>query len=39
MPKSLGVVVVVAINPPLPGDGGTTRTSIQVHAVNQIELA
>ena len=31
-------VVVVAIAPPLPRDGGTARTEIQVHAVNLIEI-
>ena len=29
---------VVVITPPLPRDGGTARTVIQVHAVNLIEL-
>ena len=32
------IVVVVVITPPLPLDGGTARTSIQVHAVNLIEI-
>ena len=32
------VVVVVVITPPLPRDGGTARTAIQVHAVNLIEI-
>ena len=32
------VVVVVVITPPLPRDGGTTRTAIQVHAVNLIKI-
>ena len=32
------VVVVVVITPPLPRDGGTARTTIQIHAVNLIEL-
>ena len=32
------VVVVVVITPPLPWDGGTARTAIQVHAVNLIEI-
>ena len=32
------VVVVVVITPPLPRDGGTARTIIQIHAVNLIEL-
>ena len=32
------VVVVVVITPPLPWDGGTTRTAIQVHAVKLIEI-
>ena len=32
------VVVVVVITPPLPGDGGTARTAIQVHAVNLIDI-
>ena len=31
-------LVVVVITPPLPRDGGTARTAIQVHAVNLIEL-
>ena len=31
-------VVVVVVTPPLPRDGGTTRTAIQVNAVNLIEL-
>ena len=30
--------LVVVITPPLPGDGGTAQTAIQVHAVNLIEL-
>ena len=30
--------VVVVITPPLPRDGGTARTAIQVHAVNLIEI-
>ena len=29
---------VVVITPPLPRDGGTARTAIQVHAVNLIEI-
>ena len=33
-----GVVVVVLITPPLARDGGTTRTAIQVPAVNLIEI-
>ena len=32
------VVVVVVITPPLPRDGGTTRTAIQVHASTQLIL-
>ena len=36
-PLPLGVVVVV-ITPPLPRDRGTALTSIQVHAVNLIEI-
>ena len=32
------VVVVVVITPPLPWDGGTARTAIQVYAVNLIEI-
>ena len=32
------VVVVVVITPPLPRDGGTARTAIQVHAINLIEI-
>ena len=31
-------VVVLVITPPLPWDGGTARTAIQVHAVNIIEI-
>ena len=31
-------VVVVVITPPLPRDGGTARTAIQVQAVNLIEI-
>ena len=31
-------VVVVVITPPLPQDGGTARTAIQVHADNLIEI-
>ena len=31
-------VVAVVITPPLPRDGGTARTTIQVHAVNLIEI-
>ena len=34
----LVVVVVVVITPPLPRDGGTARTAIQVYAVNLIEI-
>ena len=30
-------VVVVVISPPLPRDGGTARTEIQVHSVNLVE--
>ena len=30
--------VVVVITPPLPRDGGTVRTAIQIHAVNLIEI-
>ena len=30
--------VVVVITPPLPWDGGTARTAIQVHTVNVIEI-
>ena len=29
---------IVVIIPPLPRDGGTARTTIQVHAVNPIEI-
>ena len=36
--KVLSVVVVVVITPPLPRDGGTARTVIQVHAINLIEI-
>ena len=36
LPKEKHVVAV--INPPLPRDGGTARTAIQVHAVNLIEI-
>ena len=32
------VVVVVVVTPPLPRDGGSARTAIQVHAVNLIEV-
>ena len=32
------VIVVVVITPPLPRDGGTVQTTIQVHAVNLIEI-
>ena len=32
------IVVVAVITPPLPRDGGTTQTAIQVHAVNLIEI-
>ena len=35
--SDIGIVVVV-ITPPLPRDGGTARTAIQVHAVNLIEI-
>ena len=31
-------LVVVVITPPLPRDGGTARTAMQVYAVNSIEL-
>ena len=31
-------VVVVVITPPLPRDGGTAQTVIQIHVVNQIEI-
>ena len=31
-------VVVVVITPPLPRDGGTAPTAMQVHAVNLIEI-
>ena len=30
--------VVVLITPPLPRDGGTARTAVQVHAVNLVEI-
>ena len=30
--------VVVVITPPLPRDGGTAQTAIQVHAANLIEI-
>ena len=36
--SDIGIVVVVVITPPLPRDGGTARTAIQVHAVNLIEI-
>ena len=36
--RSMGLKVVDVITPPLPWDGGTARTTIQVHAVNRIEL-
>ena len=32
------MVVVVVITPPLPRDGGTARTAIQVHAVHLIKF-
>ena len=32
------ILVVVVITPPLPRDGGTARTAIQVHALNQIDI-
>ena len=32
------LVVVVVTTPPLPRDGGTARTAIQVHAVNLTKL-
>ena len=35
---SRAVVVVAVITPPLPRDGGTAQTAIQVHAVNLIEI-
>ena len=35
--SSKNVVVVVVITPPLPRDGGTARTAIQVIAVNLFE--
>ena len=31
-------VIVVVITPPLPRDGGTAQTLIQVHTVNLIEI-
>ena len=31
-------LVIVVITLPLPRDGGTARTAIQVHAVNLIEI-
>ena len=31
-------VVDVVITPPIPRDGGTTQTAIQVHAINLIEI-
>ena len=39
-PKKLAVVhvVVVLITPPLPRDGDTAQTAIQVHAVNLIKI-
>ena len=36
--SSRRVVVVVVTTLPLPRDGGTARTAIQVHAVNLIEI-
>ena len=36
--QSFLIVVVVAIIPPLPQDGGTARTAIQGHAVHLIEI-
>ena len=32
------VVVVAVITPPLPRDGSTAQTAIQVHAVNLFEI-
>ena len=32
------LVVVVVTTPPLPRDGGTVRTAIQVHTANLIEI-
>ena len=32
------VVIVVVITPPLPWDGNTAQTAIQVHVVNLIEI-
>ena len=37
-PVVVVVVIVVVITPPLPRDGDTARTAIQVHAVNLIEI-
>ena len=31
-------IVIVVITSPLPRDGGTAQTAIQVHAVNIIEI-
>ena len=36
--KFFPAVVVVVITPPLPRDGGTARTAIQVHTVNLIAI-
>ena len=37
--RSSLLAAVVVITPPLPRDGGTAQTAIQVHTVNLIELA
>ena len=33
------VVAVVVITLPLPRDGGTAQTAIQVHAINRIKIS
>ena len=35
---SRGNCCLFVVTPPLPRDGGTARTAIQVHAVNLIEI-
>ena len=36
--RELYVVVVAVITPPLPRDGSTAQTAIQVHAINLFEI-
>ena len=31
-------MILFVVTPPLPRDGGTARTAIQVHAINLIEI-